>query len=167
LTENVFGDSWDVEQSRPGYTWKRMRLARRLGGELLGASVYELPAGEAVWPYHLHHANEELLLVLEGSPTLRTPTGERELAPGEAALFARGQEGAHQVINRSDRPARVLVVSTMIEPEIAEYPDSGKTGHFIGAAPGAPTPEGTVESFYRLEEVDYFDGEPPSSDADS
>ena len=64
--QNVFADDWDVEQSQPGYTWKRMRLARRLGGELLGVSVYELPPGEATWLYHLHYGNEELLLVLDG-----------------------------------------------------------------------------------------------------
>jgi uncharacterized cupin superfamily protein len=161
VSENVFADDWDVEQAQPGYTWKRMRLGRRLGGELLGASVYELPPGEATWPFHLHYANEELLVVLEGSPSLRTADVERELAPGDAALFRRGREGAHQVINRSDRTARVLVVSTMVEPEIGEYPDSGKIGLFAGAAPGAPTPPGVLEAFYRLEEVDYFDGEPP------
>ena len=72
-----------------------------------------------------------------------------------------GPEGAHKLVNASTRPARVLVVSTMVEPDIGEYPDSGKVGLFAGAAPGAPTPEGTLEGFYRLDEVDYFDGEPP------
>ncbi|HEX5763200.1 MAG TPA: hypothetical protein VFY04_08785, partial [Solirubrobacterales bacterium] len=63
---NVFSDDWDVEQSEPGFSWKRMRLAGRLGGEKLGASVYELPPGERSFPYHLHHANEEMLVVLDG-----------------------------------------------------------------------------------------------------
>jgi uncharacterized cupin superfamily protein len=164
VTENVFADDWDVEQSQPGFSWTRMRLGRRLGGEMLGASVYELPPGEATWPYHLHHANVELLLVLAGRPTLRTPEGERELAPGDAAIFRRGRAGAHTVVNHSDAPVRVLIVSTMVEPEIGEYPDSGKVGLFVGAAPGAPTPPGTLEAFYRLSEVDYFDGEPPPED---
>ena len=55
MTQNLFADDWDIEQSQPGYTWKRMRVARRLGGELLGASVYELPPGQGTWPYHLLH----------------------------------------------------------------------------------------------------------------
>jgi uncharacterized cupin superfamily protein len=163
--ENVFADDWDVEQSQPGYTWKRMRLGRRLGGELLGASVYELPAGEATWPYHLHYGNEELLIVLDGSPTLREPDGERELRPGDAVLFPRGKEGAHQVSNRSDRPARVLVVSTMIAPEIGEYPDSGKLGLFAGAAPGGLVDERSLEGFVRPEWLGYFDGESPPDPA--
>ena len=159
MTQNLFADDWDIEQSQSGYSWKRMRVARRLGGELLGASVYELPPGQGTWPYHLHWANEELVVVLEGTATLRTPDGERELERGDAVIFRRGPEGAHKLVNGSDRSARVLVVSTMIEPDIGEYPDSGKVGLFAGAAPGAPTPEGTLEAFYRLDQVGYFDGE--------
>lgn len=158
---NVFADDWDVEQSQPGFTWKRMRLGRRLGGELLGASVYELPPGERTWPYHLHHANEELLLVLEGTPTLRSSEGERELSPGDAMIFRRGPSGAHQVGNHSDRPARILIVSTMVEPEISEYPESGKLGLFAGAAPGRVADDRALEAFVRDERVDYFEGEPP------
>lgn len=160
MAENVFADSWDAEQERPGYAWKRMRLGRRLGGELLGASVYELPPGQATFPYHSHSANEELLLVLAGAPTLRTPSGEEELQPGDAVQFRRGRGGAHQVVNRSDRPARVLVVSTMIAPEIGEYHDSGKVGLFAGSAPGAPQEGDALSGYFRLEEVGYFDGEP-------
>jgi uncharacterized cupin superfamily protein len=159
VPENVFADDWDDEEPEPGYRALRMRIGRRLGGELLGASVFEVPPGEATFPYHLHHANEELLIVLGGAPTLRTPEGERELAPGDVAFFPRGVDGAHQVLNRSERTARVLIVSTMIEPEISRYPDSDKVGLFIGAAPGAPTPEGGLRAFYRLHEVEYFDGE--------
>jgi uncharacterized cupin superfamily protein len=159
VTQNLFADDWDIEQSQSGYSWKRMRVARRLGGELLGASVYELPPGQGTWPYHLHWANEELVVVLEGTATLRTPDGERELERGDAVIFRRGPEGAHKLVNGSDRNARVLVVSTMVEPDIGEYPDSGKVGLFAGAAPGAPTPEGTLEAFYRLDQVGYFDGE--------
>jgi hypothetical protein len=53
----------------------------------------------------------------------------------------------------------------MIEPEISRYPDSDKVGVFIGAAPGAPTPEGGLRAFYRLDEVDYFDGEQAAGDS--
>ena len=158
---NVFAEDWDAEQSRPGYTWKRMRLGRRLGGELLGASVYALPPGGALWPYHLHWANEEFLVVLEGSPTLRTPDGETRLAPGDAALFRRGPAGAHQVVNRSDGAARVILVSTMVSPEVGEYPDSGKIGLFAGAAPGGLSDERSLEGFLRPEWVEYWDGEDP------
>jgi uncharacterized cupin superfamily protein len=128
---------------------------------MLGASVYEIPPGESTWPYHLHWANEELLLVLEGSPTLRTSDGERQLAPGDLTIFARGVSGGHTLANRSDRAARVLVVSTMVEPDIVEYTDSGKLGLFAGSAPGAPEPTGDegIERFIRAEDVPYYDDE--------
>jgi uncharacterized cupin superfamily protein len=89
-------------------------------------SVYEIDPGKKLWPYHLHHANEEWLLVLRGRPTLRTPEGERELVEGDVACFPRGAAGAHQVRNATEEPVRILKPSTVIAPEILEYPDSGK-----------------------------------------
>jgi uncharacterized cupin superfamily protein len=157
---NVFGDDWDAEQTQPGFTWKRLRLGRRLGAEKLGASVFELPPGQRSFPYHLHHANEELLIVLEGSVSVRGKDGERTLARGESALFPIGDDGAHQVINRSEQHARFLVLSTMVEPDITEFPDTGKVGLFAGAPPGGSAPR-TLQAFLRRDaEVDYFEGEP-------
>jgi uncharacterized cupin superfamily protein len=72
---------------------------------VLGASVYELgPGNFAV--YHYHHGAEELLVVLRGRPTLRTPDGERVLAEGEAVHFPTGPDGAHAVRNDTDEPVR-------------------------------------------------------------
>ena len=130
--ENVFSTDFDQRNDRPGYRWDRIRLGRRLGSEMLSGSVYVLPPGEKSFPYHLHHANEELLLVLEGTVIVRTPAGEAQAGPGDATLFRRGADGAHQVINRSDAPARFIMFSTLVDPEIAEYPDSGNIGVFAG-----------------------------------
>jgi uncharacterized cupin superfamily protein len=103
-------------------------VGARLGAELLGGSLYELDPGARLWPYHLHHANEEWLIVVRGQPTLRTPEGERELGEGDVVVFPRGPAGAHQVSNRTDAPVRVLMLSSVNSPEIVEYPDSGKVG---------------------------------------
>lgn len=135
--ENVYANDWDATEDQPGFEWTRIRLGRRLGAEKLGASVYVLAPGQKSFPYHFHHANEEMLIVLEGTVTVRTPGGEAEAGRGDAVSFVTGDRGAHQVINHSDEPARILMLSTMIEPEIAEYPDSGKVGIFAGRAPGA------------------------------
>jgi uncharacterized cupin superfamily protein len=113
---NVLSDDWDERRSNPGYAWERTGVGRRLGGELLGASLYQLCPGQRSWPYHAHYGNEELLVVLDGRPTLRTPDGERELRAGDTTIFPRGPEGGHQVINGTDRPARFLMVSTMVHP---------------------------------------------------
>jgi uncharacterized cupin superfamily protein len=157
---NVFAEDWDVEQNEPGFTWKRMRLAGRLGGEKLGASVYELPPGERSFPYHVHHANEELLVVLEGEVALRREGGEETLGPGDAALFPCGPEGAHQVLNRSERPARFLMVSTMLHPEVLAYPDSEKVGLMVGAPPGKGDQGGLKVFLRRGAEMGYLEDEP-------
>jgi uncharacterized cupin superfamily protein len=125
---NLFADEWDRVEERDEYRCRDAWVGARLGAELIGGSVYELDPGEKTWPYHLHHANEEWLIVLRGRPTLRTPEGERELVEGDAVCFPRGPNGAHQVSNRSDAVARVLILSTMVAPEMVEYPDSGKLG---------------------------------------
>ena len=156
--ENVYSNEFDDGSEDPGFSWRRIRLARRLGATRLGASVFELPPGEKSFPYHFHHANEEMLIVLEGNVVVRTPEGEQEAGPGDSMVFRRGAAGAHQVINRSDQDARILMMSTMVEPEIAEYPDSGHIGVFGGVAPGAPG-EGRLFKFLDgSAEVEYFDG---------
>src|SRR4029450_10763379 len=102
----------------------RDRRADRPG--FLAGSLYEIDPGKKLWPYHLHHANEEWLVVLRGRPTLRTPDGERELAEGDVACFPRGAAGTHQLRNNTEEPARILMLSSSILPDIVEYPDSGK-----------------------------------------
>ncbi len=90
--------------------------------------MYELESGSRLWPYHTHHANEEWLIVVRGRPTLRTPEGEQPLQEGDVVCFRRGKQGAHQVVNRTDTAVRVLMLSTMIKPDVVEYLDSGKIG---------------------------------------
>lgn len=125
---NLHGDEWDRSEEREGWRSKDAWVGRRLGAELLGGSLYELEPGDKLWPYHTHHANEEWLLVVRGRPTLRAADGEQELGEGDVVCFRRGKDGFHQVVNRTDSPIRVLMLSTMIAPDIVEYPDSGKVG---------------------------------------
>jgi uncharacterized cupin superfamily protein len=125
---NLYGDEWDRTEDRPGWRSKDAWVGHRIGGELIGGSVYELEPGDRLWPYHTHHANEEWLLVVRGEPTLRTPEGEQELREGDVVAFPRGDEGLHQVSNRTDEPIRVLMLSTMIAPDLVHYRDSGKFG---------------------------------------
>jgi uncharacterized cupin superfamily protein len=90
--------------------------------------MYELDPGDKLWPYHTHHANEEWLIVLLGEPTLRAHDGEQTLREGDVVAFPRGKKGAHQVINRTGTPIRVLMLSTLLKPDIVEYLDTGKVG---------------------------------------
>jgi uncharacterized cupin superfamily protein len=121
---NVWGDDWD---SGPEDDWSggRARSARLAGGGVLGATVYELPPdGYAV--YHFHHASEELLIVLRGRPTLRTPDGERELDEGDVVHFVSGPAGAHGLYNRTSAAVRYVMAGTRPTPEVVEYPDLGQ-----------------------------------------
>ena len=125
---NLHGDDWDATSEREGYRHRSVAIGKRIGGELLGASLYELPPGERSWPYHWETVSEEWLLVVSGRPTLRTPAGERELAAGDVVAFPRGPAGAHAVENRSDEPARIVILSTKGPLEVVHYPESRKLG---------------------------------------
>jgi len=125
---NLNGDQWDRQEDRDGWRSKDAWVGHHVGAELLGGSMYELEAGDKLWPYHTHHANEEWVVVLRGAPTLRTPEGEQTLSEGDVVCFPRGKEGAHQLINRTDEPIRVLMLSTLVAPDIVEYLDTGKVG---------------------------------------
>ena len=129
---NIWSDVWDpAEEDWSGGGVVSKRLPRAAENPGLGATVYELDPGDFV-VYHFHHAWEELLVVLRGTPTLRTPEGERVLADGDVIVFPRGPEGAKGLVNESDTTARVLIVSTNADPDVTEYPDTGKVGHVVG-----------------------------------
>ena len=159
---NVFEPDFDAEQDKPPFTWRRARLGRQAGAEALGASLFELPPGASSFPLHVHHANEEMIVVLAGRPTLRSIDGARELEPGELVACPAGRRGAHRIDNTGDEPARFLVVSTMNAPEVNEYPDSGKIW-VRDYAPGAPPPDThELDKVVPAEpEIDYLDGELP------
>jgi len=156
---NIFEPEWDVEQDRPPFRWRRARLGRGAGSQKLGASLYDLPPDASTWPMHIHHANEELMVVLAGRPTLRTLDGEQVLEPGEVVACPAGRDGAHRVENRTGDAVRLLIVSTMIAPELNEYPESGKLWG-LGFPPGGEHDPNAPEILGRPENnLDYLDGE--------
>jgi uncharacterized cupin superfamily protein len=128
------------------------RFGPSIGATMLGGSLYELPPGQSNCPYHYEYGNEEWLVVLEGRLTVRHPGGEEELEAGDVVCFPDGPEGAHRLTNQTDASARILMLSTMIEPSAAVYPDSDK----IGIWPG--NKEDTIMA-RRESNVDYWDGE--------
>jgi uncharacterized cupin superfamily protein len=151
---NIHRPAFDERRTYPGFTSRRARIGRQLGSERIGASIWELSPGEAAYPYHYHLAEEELLFVLLGQPSLRTPDGWRELPEGEAVGFPVGELGAHQIVNKTDETVRFLVVSNQ-QPDIVIRPDSGTLGAFERRPEG-----GGVYKHFRLHDaVDYFEGE--------
>jgi uncharacterized cupin superfamily protein len=132
-----------------GFLHRRVRVHHELGAQLLACSVYELPPGERTFPYHLHWNNEEWLVVVSGTPTLRSPDGEHELSVGDVVHFPEGDAGTHGVSNRTETPARVAIFATRNHGSV-RYPDSDK----LGAGP----PHERL-FFRRGDAVDYWDGE--------
>jgi uncharacterized cupin superfamily protein len=119
---NLYGDDWDREEAG----FRVTAVGDRVGAGLVAANLYEVAPGETTWPYHFHHADEELLIVLSGCVSVRTPEGERELEPGDVVLFPPGPQGAHEERNTGSETARFLVVSTRPRLEVTEEPESGR-----------------------------------------
>jgi uncharacterized cupin superfamily protein len=135
----------------PGYEQTRaVRVGKKIGASQMGMSVYELPTGQSICPYHFEWTDEEWLIVLAGAPTLRTPEGELTLERGDTVCFPAGPNGAHQVRNDGDQVARVAILSTKNPFGIAEYPDSDKVGVWAGDA---------HYMLRRASHLDYWDGE--------
>jgi uncharacterized cupin superfamily protein len=104
------------------------RLGPDAGMRELGATVYELAPGATGMRLHAHYGNEELFVVLEGTPTLRTHEGEEQLRRGDVVACVRGREGTHTIENRSEQPALVLAVSTANTPDVVMYPEEDMVG---------------------------------------
>jgi uncharacterized cupin superfamily protein len=97
-----------------------------------GVSIYELPPGQAVCPYHYELSEEEWVLALAGRPSVRTPDGVEQLEPFDLAFFPKGEGGAHQIRNDTDEIARVVMWSTVAYPSVTAYPDSDKLAVWTG-----------------------------------
>lgn len=132
------------------------RFGDQLGATMWGGTLYELAPGEKT-RYHWQVGEEEWLLVVAGAPTLRSPDGERVLRPWDVAVFRRGPDGAHEVRNDGDSVSRVLMLSSLSDPEIAVFPDSGK----IGASGGWSRSDDVRVGLRNRPEanLDYYDGE--------
>jgi uncharacterized cupin superfamily protein len=154
---NIFDPEFDESSEQEGFAWRRAGLARAAGAERLGASLFELEPGQAAFPLHFHLANEELLIVVSGTPSLRSDGEERVLEQGEVVSFPRGESGAHQVVNRSEQPVRILMISEMIAPDIVLRPESGKLSAF-GRPPGGRG-GGMHEVFFQADSAPFWDGE--------
>jgi hypothetical protein len=120
---NLYADEWDETRDRAGWRMKEAFVGHHIGG------------------------------ALRGEPTLRTPEGEHVLKEGDVVAFPRGKDGAHQIVNRSDSPIRVLMLSSMTGPDIVEYIDTGKVSATSAegepitfARPGRPSSTGKARS---------------------
>jgi uncharacterized cupin superfamily protein len=135
-----------------GFRSGMYRVGPLVGAGDSGATLYELPPGESVCPYHYEYGEEEWVLVLAGQATVRTPEGSEQLAANQLVFFPKGPGGAHEIRNDTGETVRVLMWSTVVLPTATAYPDSNKVGVWTG--------EGSEDLIVeRTSAVDYFHGE--------
>jgi len=115
------------KREHEGYEYRRRDLVSR-GQANFMASRYEIPPGKSAYPYHWHTQNEELFFILSGCGTLRTPQGERAVAPGDVLFFPANEHGAHKLTNTGEEPLIYLDFATSHNIDVALYPDSNKIG---------------------------------------
>jgi uncharacterized cupin superfamily protein len=140
----------------PHYDARGARLARGTAASKLGASFDILAPGKRGCPYHLHHAQEEMFVILEGTGTLRVAGEMLPIRAGDVIFIPAGPQYPHQILNTSDAPMKYLSISTMETPEICEYPDSGK--YLAEGSLQSATPFEIIDR--RKQGLDYWDGEP-------
>jgi len=154
LREQLIRNFNDAPRERfvrePRYDSEATSLTQGTAAKRLGASFDIVAPGKMSCPYHLHHAQEEMFIVLQGEGTLRVAGELVPITAGDVITIPPGPEYPHHIINTSGAPLHYLSISTMEKPEVCEYPDSGKVGVFANG----------LRLLQRREAgVDYWDGE--------
>jgi uncharacterized cupin superfamily protein len=151
----------DIERTReeraPLYDSLAARLATGTAATKLGISVDTVAPGMRSCPYHFHYAQEEAFIVLSGEGTLRVAGEMVPIKAGDTIFIPPGPEYPHQIINTSDAPLEYLSISTKDNPEVVEYPDSGK---YLATASRDGQPFGFARMHRDKDDLDYWDGEP-------
>jgi uncharacterized cupin superfamily protein len=144
---NVFEGEFELEREEMGVRGRM--VAHAAGARELGGTVYELAPGASGFNLHAHYGNEELFVVLSGTPTLRREDGEEQLRTGDVVACARGRAGMHAIANRSEEPALVLAISTANSPDVVLYPENETVG-VATRHPFAPLPKDGDEGVVGL-----------------
>ncbi|HEX6705028.1 MAG TPA: cupin domain-containing protein [Albitalea sp.] len=145
------------EQREPLYDTMCARLAQGTAATKLGISVDTLAPGMRGCPYHFHYAQEEAFVILRGEGTLRVAGEMVPVHAGDTIFIPPGREYPHQIINTSDAPLEYLSISTQDDPDICEYPDSGK---YLAYRRGAEGSKPFRAMHREKDDLDYWDGEP-------
>jgi uncharacterized cupin superfamily protein len=145
------------EERAPLYDTLCARLATGTAATKLGMSIDIVAPGKRGCPYHLHHAQEEAFVILEGHGTLRVAGELVPIAAGDVVFIPAGTDYPHQIVNDSDAPLKYLSISTKESPELVEYPDSGK---YLAMASKPGGGAGFARMHRDDTDLDYWDGEP-------
>ncbi|SMF78254.1 cupin domain-containing protein [Allosphingosinicella indica] len=159
---NIDDAEFDDVEENGRFTSKRASLAPHIGARDLGYNLTVLPPGKVQCPFHNHHGEEEMFFILEGEGELRFGSERYPIRKHDViACPTGGPEVAHQIINTGSTDMRYLAVSTMVEVEVCEYPDSGK----LLAVTGKPGEHGLRKMYRAGGDTDYYEGETGTADA--
>ena len=114
-------EPWDEVDDEARRRW----FGHAFAADKLGASLIELLPGAPGGPLHMHYGVEEMFFVLSGTPTVRTPETEEQLAPGDVVYFPEGRDGLHTFGNATEEPVRMLGISSKRFPDVVAYPERG------------------------------------------
>jgi uncharacterized cupin superfamily protein len=155
LTFNVFDATFEYDKTDPEpYEAGMNRFGPKIGAARMGATVYEIPPGKSLCPYH-YESEEEWVLVLQGQLTVRHPAGEDVLGPGDVTAFPVGPAGAHKTTNNGTETVRMLMFATSDPIGYCVYPDSNKIAYWSDSS----DPQDKFVRVRRGESLDYYDGE--------
>lgn len=133
---------------------ERFGIAYQVLSEFAGASqitvcIEILPPGKQANQAHYHLLEEEHLLVLEGSMTVRLGEKKHVVEQGHYVCFPAGQEVAHSITNHTEKPCRYLILGNVQKNDVMVYPDSGRVHvKLIG------------NSYHAAPTMEYWDGVP-------
>ena len=145
-----------------------VRIGPMIGVKDLGISYSEVPPGKSGCPFHNHHVEDEIFIILEGEGTYRFGAQSYPIKAGDVlGAPAGGQDTAHQIINTGTGPLRYYGISTMSIADVCEYPDSGKFGVFSRSTRN-PYDKATLRHLQHLDNagVDYWSGQPGAESED-
>ena len=137
------------------FSAKRGRIGTALGMKKIGCGMVVLQPGKRAWPFHEHYGAEEFFIILEGEGSIRFGDDTFPVRSGDCIFTPPGKGTAHQIVNTSDAELRYLALSSMDDPELCYYPDSGKYGAYSFRDDVEPTRILVHESGA----TDYWDGE--------
>jgi uncharacterized cupin superfamily protein len=143
------------------FSAKLGRIGPMIGAKKLGCQLHVVPAGKKAFPRHAHHVNEEMFLILEGEGTYRMGGDSWPIRKDDVISAPPGDGStAHQIVNTGKTEMRYLAFSTRLDPDVVEYPDSGK----FGVASMVPEDKGLLGAKVKFigrqeDSIDYWDGE--------
>lgn len=145
----------DIEENGL-YTSSRASIGIHIGAKNLGYNLTVLPPGKAQCPFHAHHGEEEMFFILEGEGELRFGESRYPIRKHDViACPPGGAEVAHQIINTGAVTMRYLSLSTLVDIEACEFPDSQK----VLVVTGRPGEPGLRKMFRAEATVEYYDRE--------